>query len=65
MLSNPAYSFLSISQYRFLEDNPSPVAICLEHDHALLTPLLWNGMTNGFGSKPGKSVIFAETQVIN
>ncbi|XP_038105737.1 teneurin-a isoform X4 [Culex quinquefasciatus] len=64
MLANPAYSFLSISQYRFLEDNPSPVAICLEHDHALLTPLLWNGMTNGFGSKPGKSVIFAETQIV-
>nr|XP_029713903.1 teneurin-a isoform X3 [Aedes albopictus] len=63
--ANPAYSFLSTSQYRFLENNPSPVAICLEHDHELLRPQLTSTwMPNGVGSVPGKSIIFAETQII-
>ncbi|XP_052873882.1 teneurin-a [Anopheles cruzii] len=63
--SNPAYSFLSSSQYRFLEDNPSPVAVCLEHDHELLNPQLTSTwMPNGVGSMPGKNFIFAETQVV-
>ncbi|XP_055616662.1 teneurin-a isoform X3 [Toxorhynchites rutilus septentrionalis] len=63
--SNPAYSFLSTSQYRFLEDNPSPVVICLEHEHELLKPQLTSTwMPNGVGSMPGKSVIFAETQIV-
>ncbi|XP_058838920.1 teneurin-a isoform X1 [Topomyia yanbarensis] len=63
--SNPAYSFLSTSQYRFLEDIPSPVAICLEHDHELLKPqLMSTWMPNGVGSMPGRSVIFAETQIV-
>ncbi|EAT34453.1 AAEL013308-PA, partial [Aedes aegypti] len=60
-----SYSFLSTSQYRFLEDNPSPVTICLEHDHELLRPQLTSTwMPNGVGSVPGKSIIFAETQII-
>ncbi|XP_041781162.1 teneurin-a isoform X2 [Anopheles merus] len=63
--SNLAYSFLSTSHYRFLEDNPSPIAICLEHDHELLSPHLTSTwMPNGIGSVPGKNFIFAETQVV-
>lgn len=63
--SNLAYSFLSTSHYRFLEDNPSPIAICLEHDHELLSPHLTSTwMPNGIGSVPGKNFIFAETQVM-
>ncbi|XP_055602719.1 teneurin-a [Uranotaenia lowii] len=63
--ANPAYSFLSTSQYRFLEDNPSPLAVCLEHDHELLKPQLTSTwMPNGVGSVSGKSIIFAETQIV-
>ncbi|XP_050083154.1 teneurin-a isoform X2 [Anopheles aquasalis] len=65
--SNPAYSFLSTSQYRFMEDSPSPVAaaVCLEHDHELLSPQLTSTwMPNGIGSVPGRNFIFAETQVV-
>lgn len=61
---NPALSFLSSSQYRFLDDETTIESICFDHDHELLKPQLTSTwMPNAVGSTPGQSVIFAETQV--
>lgn len=62
---NPAYSFLNSIRYSFAEDlTTSEAAICMEHDHELLKPqIISTWMPSGYGSKPGKRVIFAETQV--
>lgn len=62
---NPAYSFLNTIKYTFADDTTtSDAMICLDHDHALLKPqVISTWMPSGVGSKPGKRVIFAETQV--
>lgn len=62
---NPAYSFLNSIRYSFAEDLTSADAgICMEHDHDQLKPqIISTWMPTGYGSKPGKRVIFAETQV--
>lgn len=62
---NPAYSFLNSIRYSFAEDLTSTDAgICMEHDHEQLKPqIISTWMPTGYGSKPGKRVIFAETQV--
>lgn len=62
---NPAFSFLNTIKYTFADDTTtSDAMICLDHDHALLKPqVISTWMPSGVGSKPGKRVIFAETQV--
>lgn len=63
--TNPAFSFLNTIKYTFADDTTtSDAMICLDHDHALLKPqVISTWMPSGVGSKPGKRVIFAETQV--
>lgn len=62
---NPAYSFLNTIKYTFADDTTtSDAMICMDHDHALLKPqIISTWMPSGVGSKPGKRVLFGETQV--
>lgn len=62
---NIAYSFLDSLQYRFIDGNANEsTAICPDHDHELLKPLLTSTwMPNAIGSMAGRSTIFAENQV--
>lgn len=63
---NLAYSFLNSIQYTFFDKNTTNKnkSICKEHNHEILKPHLTSTwMPNAVGSLPGKSVIFAETEV--
>ncbi|XP_048511845.1 teneurin-a isoform X2 [Athalia rosae] len=57
---SPAVGFPGISMGLFGEHGP-----CLEHDHEILRPIIvgtW--MPEKVGGLPGKSLIFAETQIV-
>jgi hypothetical protein len=65
---NLAFSFLNSIVYSLSEKNTTikDKAICKDHDHELLKPLLTSTwMPNAIGSMSGKSVIFAEAEVSN
>lgn len=58
---SPAFSFLSLPHYL---PGQGQGASCAAHDHELLRPRIaatW--MPHAVGGKPGKSLVFAETQV--
>lgn len=64
---NLAYSFLNSITYAFFEKNSTvkDKSICKDHDHELLKPHLTSTwMPNAIGSMSGKSVVFAEAEVI-
>jgi hypothetical protein len=64
---NVAFSFLNALKYRFDTNgnsNDTTAAICPDHNHELLRPLLTSTwMPNAIGSMAGRSAIFAENQV--
>lgn len=65
---NLAYSFLNSISYTFYEKNATlkDKMICKDHDHEILKPHLTSTwMPNAIGSMSGKSVIFAEAEVIS
>ena len=65
---NLAYSFLNSIQYTFFDKNNTNKnkSICKDHSHEILKPHLTSTwMPNAVGGLPGKSVIFAETEVMN
>lgn len=64
---NLAYSFLNSVSYTFFNKTSTlkDKSICKDHDHEILRPHLTSTwMPNAIGSEPGKSVIFAEAEVI-
>jgi len=64
---NIAYSFLNSVSYVFNDKNVTlrDKGICKDHDHEILRPHLTSTwMPNAVGSMPGKSVVFAEAEVI-
>jgi hypothetical protein len=63
---NLAFSFLNSLKYRFDGISNDSTAICPDHDHELLRPILTSTwMPNAIGSMAGRSAIFAENQVKN
>ncbi|XP_044012987.1 teneurin-a isoform X1 [Aphidius gifuensis] len=57
---NPSVGFPGISMGLFGDDGP-----CMEHDHETLRPIIvgtW--MPEKVGGLPGKSLVFAETQIV-
>jgi hypothetical protein len=62
---NLAYSFLNSISYSFYERNSTKKDICKDHDHELLKPHLTSTwIPNAIGSMSGKSVVFAEAEVM-
>lgn len=64
---NLAYSFLNSISYTFFNKSSTikDKSICKDHDHEILKPHLTSTwMPNAIGSKSGRSVIFAEAEVI-
>lgn len=62
-----AYSFLNSVAYTFFDKNTTikDKSVCKDHDHEILKPHLTSTwMPNAIGAMPGKSVIFAEAEVI-
>lgn len=64
---NLAYSFLNSITYALYEKNSTvkDKSMCKDHDHEILKPHLTSTwMPNAIGSMSGKSVVFAEAEVI-
>lgn len=64
---NLAFSFLNSIAYALNEKNSTvkDKSMCKDHDHELLKPHLTSTwMPNAIGSMSGKSVVFAEAEVI-
>jgi hypothetical protein len=59
------YSFLNSLNYKLYKNNSiETTQVCNEHNYEMLQPHITSTwMPNAIGSMPGRSVIFAETQV--